>query len=156
LLPTVAERELASAIGYGFLLGCFGIGAVLGALFIEPARARWSTDAVVSGSIAILGATTALTASAHGLSILAPLMVVGGAAWLTFISLFSALVQTMAPDWVRARVLAIFMLTFQGGLAAGSAVWGLLAERAGIPAALLVAGVSCVATALVTARFRLP
>ena len=40
--------------------------------------------------------------------------------------------QTLAPDWVRARVLAVFMLVFQGGLAAGSAFWGAVAARAGI------------------------
>ena len=48
-------------------------------------------------------------------------MLVAGAAWIVFISLVSALVQSLAPDWVRARVLAVFMLVFQGGLAAGSA-----------------------------------
>jgi hypothetical protein len=45
-------------------------------------------------------------------------------AWIVFISLVSALMRTLAPDWVRARVLAVFMLVFQGGLAAGSASWG--------------------------------
>jgi len=35
-------------------------------------------------------------------------MVLSGAAWLTFVSLASAFVQTLAPDWVRARVLSVF------------------------------------------------
>jgi hypothetical protein len=48
------------------------------------------------------------------------------------------------------------MLVFQGGLAAGSAVWGLVGERAGVQAALLWAGVSCVATAAFSSRWRLP
>ena len=62
----------------------------------------------------------------------------------------------MAPDWVRARVVAVFMLVFQGGLAAGTAVWGLVGERAGVQAALLWAGVSCVVTAAFSSRWRLP
>ena len=56
-------------------------------------------------------------------------MLVAGAAWIVFISLVSALVQSLAPDWVRARVLAVFMLVFQGGLAAGSALWGAVAAQ---------------------------
>ena len=56
------------------------------------------------------------------------------------ISLVTALIQSLAPDWVRARVLAVFMLVFQGGLAAGSALWGAVAARAGIQHALLWAG----------------
>ena len=83
----------------------------------------------------------------RALSVLAVLMVSGGAAWITFISLFSASVQSMAPDWVRARVLAVFMLTFQGGLAAGSALWGLVAERAGVQSCSCVLVSGCVALA---------
>jgi MFS family permease len=71
-------------------------------------------------------------------------MIVGGAAWIVFISLLNALVQHLAPDWVRARVLAVFMLTFQGGLAIGSAIWGIAAERFGVSQALLWAGLGTV------------
>ena len=62
----------------------------------------------------------------------------------------------MAPDWVRARVLAIFMLVFQGGMAAGSAVWGFVGERAGVQEAFVWAGVSCVATAALSFVWGLP
>ena len=60
----------------------------------------------------------------HRLSALAPVMLIGGAAWVLFISLINALVQNLAPDWVRARVLAIFILVYQGSFALGSAAWG--------------------------------
>ena len=156
LLPTLAQRAGSSSLGYGFLLGSFGAGAIVGALFMQRARMRWSTDVVVSSAIAVLGVATVFSGRLHAVGTLAPLMLVAGAAWLTFISLFSAMVQSMAPDWVRARVLAIFILAFQGGLAAGSAVWGLLGERAGAPASLLWAGVGCVATAALGLRWRLP
>jgi MFS family permease len=156
LLPTVAQQVGNSSLGYGFLLGCFGTGAIVGALLMQRARARWSTDAVVSTSIAILGVIIALTGMARALGGLGVLMVMAGATWITFISLFSALVQSMAPDWVRARVLAVFMLVFQGGLAAGSAFWGLVGERAGLQGAFLWAGIGCIATAAISYRWRLP
>ena len=57
-------------------------------------------------------------------SALSPGMLVGGAAWITFISLINALVQNLAPDWVRARVLAIFILVYQASFALGSARLG--------------------------------
>ena len=124
LLPTVAHTISQSAIGYGILLGCFGTGAVGGAVVMQAARARWSTEAVVSIAVAILGTMTAAMAWVHSLPGLMLIMVISGGAWISFISLATALVQTLAPDWVRARVLAIFMLITQGGLAAGSIVWG--------------------------------
>jgi cell shape-determining protein MreD len=40
---------------------------------------------------------------------------------------------TQAPDWVRARVLAVSMLVFQGAVAAGSATWGSAAAKISPP-----------------------
>ena len=40
LLPSIAHRISGSPIGYGVLLGCFGCGAVLGALAMQRARSR--------------------------------------------------------------------------------------------------------------------
>ena len=156
LLPTVAQHTGNGSLGYGFLLGCFGAGAVIGAVSMQRARARWSTDVIVSTAIAILGVTIALAGMVRGLGALGVLMLFAGATWITFISLFATLVQSMAPNWVRARVLAIFLLAFQGGLAAGSALWGLAGERFGIQAALLWAGASCVAIAAFSVFSRLP
>jgi MFS family permease len=146
LLPTVAHAVSTSPIGYGVLLGCFGVGAVGGAVLMQAARARWSTEAVASAAVLILGATIAAIGQVHYLPGLMLVMLVSGGAWLTFISLANALVQSLAPDWVRARVLAIFMLITQGGLAAGSAWWGAIGSRAGIDTALLWAGLATIAT----------
>jgi MFS family permease len=156
LMPSVARSLDDSPTGYGILLGCFGAGAVLGALAMQPARARWSEDAVASGGVAILGAMTALAGFLHAMVALAATLIVAGAAWIVFISVMSALVQSLAPDWVRARVLSIFMLVFQGGLAAGSALSGVVAARAGIRQALLWAGLGVVATTALGLVARLP
>jgi MFS family permease len=156
LMPSVARGVSDSPTGYGILLGCFGAGAVLGALAMQPARARWSTEAVASGGVAILGLMTVAAGFLHAMTMLAAAMLVAGAAWIVFISLVSALMQSLAPDWVRARVLAVFMLVFQGGLAAGSALWGAVAARAGIQPALLWAGLGIIGTVAVGLVAKLP
>jgi MFS family permease len=156
LLPSVAHAISPSAIGYGVLLGCFGTGAVGGAVVMQEAKARWSTETVVSVAVAILGAMIVAIPSVHTLTVLMLVMLVSGGVWITFISLANALVQALAPDWVRARVLAIFLLVTQGGLAAGSVVWGTVGSRAGIDTALLWAGVATVLTAALGLIARLP
>jgi MFS family permease len=156
LLPTVAHTISPSAIGYGVLLGAFGVGAVGGAVVMQRAKARWSSEAVVSAAIAILGVMTAAIASIHTLTGLIVVMVISGGAWITFISLANALVQMLAPDWVRARVLAIFMLITQGGLAAGSVVWGTIGSRVSVDAALISSGIATVATIALGLMARLP
>jgi MFS family permease len=156
LLPAVARSVSDSPIVYGFLLGCFGAGAVLGALVIQPALSRWSTDAVVSTGVAVVGVAIVATGILHAVAALGAVMLIGGAAWIMFMSLVSALVQNLAPDWVRARVLAVFMLIFQGSLAAGSAVWGAIGERAGLETALVSAGVGTIVTMALGLFSRLP
>jgi len=44
---------------------------------------------------------------------LAASMLIAGAAWIVFISLFNVIILNLAPDWVRARVLAVSMLVIQ-------------------------------------------
>src|SRR6202044_2965687 len=92
----------------------------------------------------------------HRLSTLAAVLLVGGAAWVIFISLINALDQNLAPDWVRARVLAIFVLVYQGSYALGTAVWGAVAQRSGIATALLYAGAGTIATAAIAFFAKLP
>ena len=156
LLPALARGMSPQPIVYGALLGCFGAGAVLGALAMQPARRRWSLDRVAVGAVVALGAMIAAAGAARTIAVLAVALVVAGAGWIVFISLVSALVQTLAPDWARARVLAVFILVFQGGLAAGSAVWGAMATRTGIPTALLCAGLASIATITFSAVAKLP
>jgi MFS family permease len=146
LLPTVARSVHDTATGYGLLLGCFGAGAIAGAFIMQFARARWSNEIIVSAATMILGLVILSIGALHSLLTLTPIMLLGGAAWVNFISLISALVQNLAPDWVRARVLAIFILVYQGSFALGSAAWGAVAQGKGVRSALLYAGIATIAS----------
>ena len=156
LLPSVAHGVSKSPLGYGLLLGCFGLGAVLGALAIQRARARWSTEVVVSSGVLVFGLGTITAGMLHTLPALGASMLVAGAAWIVFISLFNVIILNLAPDWVRARVLAVSMLVFQGAVAGGSAAWGALAGRTGIHEALILAGAGTIATTALGLFFKLP
>jgi MFS family permease len=156
LLPTVAHGVSNSAIAYGLLLGCFGAGAVLGALVMQPLRLRWSTETVVSAGVTIMGTAMVSSSGLHRLSTLAPLILAAGAAWILFISLVNALIQNLAADWVRARVLAVFILVSQGSVALGSAAWGAIAQRGGIQTALVWAGIGMIGTTVLAFFAKLP
>jgi MFS family permease len=156
LLPSLAHSVKNTPTTYGLLLGCFGLGAVLGALLMQRARARWSTEAVVAGGIALFGSATLVASMLRSLPVLAIVMLVAGSAWIIFLSLFNVLVLAHAPDWARARVLAVSTLVFQGAVAAGSATWGVVAARFGIDMALLCAGAGTLATTALAFFLRLP
>jgi MFS family permease len=156
LLPTIARTLSDRAIDFGLLFGCFGAGAVIGGLTMQAARRRRSLETVTAAAVVVLGAATIGAGVVHGVIALAAVVMVAGAGWLVFIALISALVQNLAPDWARARVLAVNILIVQGGIAAGSAVWGALATHSGIPTTLLVAGLTTIATTALGLLARLP
>jgi hypothetical protein len=97
--------------------------------------------------IALFGLATIATGIFRATWLLAPAMLVAGAAWVSFLSLFNAQLLNRGPDWVRARVLAVSLLVSQGAIAGGSAVWGAVAGRARISQALLWAGVGALVSA---------
>src|SRR6202167_2648488 len=53
LLPTVAKELSKSPLGYGFLLGFFGVGAVLGAVVLQRVGSKLSKETVVSMATAL-------------------------------------------------------------------------------------------------------
>lgn len=156
LLPSVAKGVDERAIGYGILLGCFGTGAIVGALLMQELRARFSTETIVSAGVVILGAAIVAIAGLHRLSTLALVMFVSGAAWVLFISLINAVVQNLAPDWVRARVLAVFTLVYMGSFALGSAAWGGVAQHRSVSLALVYSGFGTVGSAALALFAKLP
>jgi MFS family permease len=156
LLPSVARSVDERAIGYGLLLGCFGAGAIGGALLMQTLRARFSTEMMVSAGVVILGTAIVTITRLHRLSTLALVILVSGAAWVLFISLINALVQNLAPDWVRARVLAIFTLVYMGSFALGSAAWGGVAQHQSVRLALAYSGFGTIWSAILALLARFP
>jgi MFS family permease len=156
LLPAVAKQLSNSPFGYGFMLGAFGIGAVLGAIVLQRARAKFSTEAVLSTATVVFGAVLLSTALLRNLALLCGLMLFGGASWTVFMSLFNTIIQKLAPDWVRARVLASYLFVFQGSVALGSTLWGFVAQRSTLQLALLISGAGIGLSLLLQFPFRLP
>jgi Transmembrane secretion effector len=63
-------------------------------------------------------------------------LVAAGAVWVIALSIFNVAVQLTAPRWVVARALSLYQMAAFGGMAAGSWLWGVLAEAHGIQAAM--------------------
>jgi MFS family permease len=151
LLPLVARRELSlEATGYGFLVTCVGVGAVAGSFALPRLRERWPTNRLLIAAIVIFATMLLVLAWIRFLPLIWLMLALSGAAWTGTNQSFQIAVQMAAPRWVRARAIAAYLLTFQGGLAIGSAVWGVIAERAGDPVALTLAATG-LATGLLAA-----
>jgi MFS family permease len=156
LLPLLARYELElNCYGYGTLFGCLGLGAVIGAVFLPKLRSRFSTDTLVGGATIMFAAATAAIAEVRHFGLLCLILMVGGIAWITLMASFNVAAQTAVPSWIRARALAVYLLVFHGGMAAGSVLWGAITQHAGIGAALFGAAGGLLVSLMAMARYPL-
>ena len=157
LLPLVARNLLGGTAGfYGVLLGAVGVGAIGGAFLMPMLRTRFDVDGL------LLLAAIAAAAVMAGLSLAPPqwvailLLLVLGAGWITALTTLNGTAQSVLPNWVRGRSLAIYLTVFNGAMTAGSLTWGTIAEALGISATLLVAAAGLTVVGLVFHRLKLP
>lgn len=156
LLPQQARRGLGlSSFNYGVLLGCLGVGAIMGAWLLPTIRERFAINYVVAGGTILFAMTTLALAYVRSFAFLAIVLLVGGVGWISVLASLNVSAQTATPSWVRARVMAVYLLVFTGGLALGSAAWGFVAARVGIESALLFSAIGLVIGLAGTWRYRL-
>jgi predicted MFS family arabinose efflux permease len=153
LLPVICQPH--GAQGYGFLLTSFGLGALTGAALLPRMRLRYSVDGLVAGATLVFAGMTFAAGQVHVFEWLCLVLFTAGAAWIGILACFNVVAQTMCPSWMRARALSTCLLVLQGGMAVGSAVWGALAVRQGVPAALAWSALAMVVGLTSIGRHRL-
>ena len=157
MMPLVARDLIAGGpLTYGLLLGAFGIGAVAGALNSGRLRRLMSTEQLVALASIGLAAGAAGTGLSTWLVVTMVALALGGAGWVLALSTFNVSVQLAAPRWVVARARALYQMHAFGGMALGSWVFGVIAERWDITIALLAAAAILLLSAALGLRLPLP
>jgi MFS family permease len=156
VLPLVAEKtfRLGSG-GYGLLLGCVGIGAVVGASVLPRLRKSFAPAVLLLAGSAILAIVALLLGYVDVIAVAALALAFGGAAWILALSTLNSLYQLMLPQWVKTRGMSFYLVVFQGGTAAGSALFGVLAEHAGLSATLAIVAGGLLVGPVAGLRYRL-
>ncbi len=145
LLPLIARSSCEyGATGYGLLLGSFGLGALAGAMLLPRMRTLFSVDGVVTAAIFLFALMTFAAGRVHIFNWLTLVLFLSGAAWIAILACLNVAAQTMSPPWMRARALSMYLLVLQGGMAIGSAAWGALATKIGIPNTMLCSAVALI------------
>lgn len=140
-LPVFARDVFKGGIGtFTTLQAVEGVGAITGALLVA-ARGRGKRlgrDAVIA--LTALG----VFVTAFGLSRVFPLSLVfvffGGVALISCFAMVSSLVQLVATDEMRGRVMSVYNIAFRGGMPIGSLAAGYLIPIYSAPAVVSMAG----------------
>jgi len=148
-LPAFARSVFnADASTYSRLMAFSGAGSICGALIIAwlGKFPRMGLTALLMQ--AIYGTLIFAFSTSHVLWVSEVLLFFTGAALMMVFSTVTSLVQLIAPDNMRGRVMSIYMVAFRGGMPLGSLVSGFFASKIGTPQVIGVNGIVLVIVAI--------
>lgn len=150
LMPAFASDILkGSATLLGTLTGSLGAGALTGALYLAS-RQKIKLLPVNIFVSAILFAIALMVFSQSGRILLSmAALYITGFGMIVMFNATNALLQAIADEDKRGRVIAFYSLTFMGMTPLGNLLAGTVAEFAGVTITVLTAGFLCLATAIV-------
>ncbi len=156
LMPIFADEILhGGARGLGLLMACAGIGSLAGALTLATRSTVRGLGRIVAASALIFGVALTVFATSKIFWLSAAVLLLVGMSMITQAASTNTLIQSMVPDAMRGRVMAIYAMMFMGMSPIGALVEGWIAERIGAPATVMIGGAVCVAGAIVF-NIRLP
>jgi MFS family permease len=156
LMPVFAAQVHGSgADTLGIMFGAVGLGALTGALFLAQRKniiglGRVIVFATLGFGVGLVCFTVSQT---FWLSLL--LLVGVGYGWMVLIAASNTVLQTLADNQMRGRVMSLFSMMLVGMAPFGSLLAGWAADQVGAPLVVAIGGGFCAIAGIVFAR-RLP
>jgi MFS family permease len=153
LMPVFADKILhGGARGLGILMGSTGVGALLGALTLasrEGVRGLGRWVALSCGGFAV---SLILFSFSRYFWLSAALLLPVGFCMMLQMSSSNTLIQSMVPDHLRGRVMAMYSMMFMGMAPFGALLGGAFADKLGAPLTVAMGAVACLGGALLFYR----
>jgi MFS family permease len=156
LMPIFADSILhGGPRGLGLLMAAAGLGSLCAALTLASRSTVRGLGRFVAISGLMFGIALTMFALSRVYWLSAALLMVVGMSLITQAASTNTLIQSMVPDRLRGRVMAVYAMMFMGMSPMGALVEGALAQRIGAPYTVVIGGCVCIAGAVVF-NIRLP
>jgi MFS family permease len=154
LMPIFAGEILhGGPRGLGILMGAAGIGALLGALTLAARSGLRGLGRWVALACGGFGASLVLFAFSRSFWLSVFFLVPTGYALMVQMGSTNTLVQSMTPDHMRGRVMALYSMMFMGMAPFGALLAGGAAHHFGVQATVAAGGLLCITGAIVYSRW---
>ncbi len=141
VLPLLAKFSFeGGAMTYGALVSAMAVGSIAGAL-INGAHGRTGPRLIAGGALAF-GVAGVGAAAMPSLALELPLLIVLGAAAVTFAATINSTLQLAVEPAMRGRVMALYSVVFLGSTPIGAPLVGWLSQAYDPRVALLLAGIA--------------
>jgi MFS family permease len=149
LMPIFADQILhAGAKGLGTLMGFSGVGALGGALTLLMKKQLSGLGRWVAFACGGFGVSVALFGQSRSLPLSCVLLVCAGFCMMIQMSSSNTLIQSMVPDALRGRVMALYSMMFMGMAPLGSLLAGFVAKHLSAPITVALGGAGCLIAAI--------
>jgi MFS family permease len=149
MVPVLARDGLGvGAEGYGILVAAAGLGSLAGALILAAFGARLERRRLIFLGAGTLGLVLMAVGWIPWFGVTAVVMAGAGCAMIfTYVNINTVL-QTLAPDHLRGRVMGFYAFMALGLSPLGALQVGWLSERLGVSWAMTLGGLVTLVTAL--------
>lgn len=148
LMPVFATKVLGGgAHTLGFLMGASGLGALASAAWLASRKSVRGLLRVIPTVAAIFGAGIIAFGFSRWLPLSLALLLFTGFGMMQQMAASNTILQTVAEEDKRGRVMSYYAMAFQGTMPFGSLIAGWAADRIGAPATLAIGGGLCLAGA---------
>ena len=145
LMPIFADKILhGGARGLGILMGATGVGALAGALTLALKKGLKGISRIISLCALGFGTSLIVFSFSRWFWLSALLLVPVGYSMMVQMASSNTLLQSMSPDRLRGRVLAVYSMMFMGMAPFGALFAGAVADRIGAPYTVAIGGVACI------------
>jgi MFS family permease len=149
LMPVFADRILHSgARGLGILMGFTGIGALMGAFTLALREGVKGLGRLVAIACGTFGISLFLFSFSRTFWLSALLLLPVGFSMMLQMASSNTLIQSMVPDALRGRVMALYSMMFMGMAPFGALLGGALADKLGAPVTVAIGGIASVMGAI--------
>jgi MFS family permease len=149
LMPVFASQILhGGPHTLGFLMAATGIGALAGALSLAMRSTVLGLGRRIVQMSALFGASLIAFALSSNLWLSIAILPVTGFGMMQHMAASNTILQTIADDEKRGRVMAFYSMAFLGMAPFGSLLAGGVAARIGAPETLILGGAACIAGSL--------
>jgi|WetSurMetagenome_2_1015567.scaffolds.fasta_scaffold09364_7 MFS family permease len=149
LMPIFARQVLGSgARGLGILLGATGVGALLASISFAARTNVKGLGRLLGTALAGFGLSLILFAFSRSFWLSVLLLLPAGFCQMMHLACTNTLLQTMAPDRLRGRLMAIYSMMLIGMAPFGAFFSGLAAQKLGAPVTVSLGGAGCLLGAL--------
>ncbi len=156
LMPVFADQILhGGPRGLGLLMGASGTGALVGAVVLAARKGIRGLGHWIALAAAGFGMSLILFSLSRSFWLSAALLVPAGFSMMIEMAASNTMIQSLIPDALRGRVMAVYSMMFMGMAPFGALLAGALAHRIGAPATVMVGGSACIAGAVLF-RWHLP